>query len=168
MTRNLHSIEFQEQALIKVRERGTRSVQDIANDLNMNVGTLRKWISKSSRKVSASVAVAPLPDDLPAQSWAPAMRLQALLETHAMEPAQLHAWCREKGLFEHQLKSWRDAFCSTPVSDARESKVALRELQGKHEVLQRDLRRKEKALAEAAALLVLQKKFNALWEGEEK
>jgi hypothetical protein len=44
----------------------------------------------------------------------------------------------------------------------------LRELQGKHEVLQRDLRRKEKALAEAAALLVLQKKFTALWEGEEK
>ena len=91
-----------------------------------------------------------------------------MLETHAMEPAQLHAWCREKGLFEHQLKSWRDAFCKAPVSDARESKVALRELQGKHEVLQRDLRRKEKALAEAAALLMLQKKFNALWEGEEK
>lgn len=45
---------------------------------------------------------------------------------------------------------------------------ALRELQVKHEGLQRELRRKEKALAEAAALLVLQKKFNALWEGEEK
>ena len=71
-------------------------------------------------------------------------------------------------MFEHQLKSWRDAFCSTPVSDLRESKAALRELQVKHEDLQRELRRKEKALAEAAALLVLQKKFQALWEGEEK
>jgi hypothetical protein len=39
MTKTFHSIEFQEQALIKVRERGTRSVQDVANDLNMNVGT---------------------------------------------------------------------------------------------------------------------------------
>lgn len=38
----------------------------------------------------------------------------------------------------------------------------------KDEVLQRELVRKEKALAEAAALLVLQKKFQALWEGEEK
>jgi hypothetical protein len=85
-----------------------------------------------------------------------------------MDQAQLHAWCREKGLFEHQLKSWRDAFCSAPVSDSRESKAALRELQVKHEDLQRELRRKEKALAEAAALLVLQKKFRALWEGEEK
>jgi hypothetical protein len=168
MTRILHSIEFQEQALIKVRERGTRSVQDVANDLNMNVGTLRKWISKSNQRVGGGVPVAPLPDDLPAQSWGPAQRFQALLETHVMEPTQLHAWCREKGLFEHQLKSWRDAFCSAPASDSRESKAALRELQGRHEALQRDLRRKEKALAEAAALLVLQKKFHALWEGEEK
>ena len=75
-----------------------------------------------------------------------------------MEPMQLHAWCRQKGLFEHQLKAWRAAFCSAPASDTRESKAALRELQLKHEVLQRDLRRKEKALAEAAALLVLAKK----------
>jgi len=53
MTKIFHSIEFQEQALIKVRERGTRSVQDVANDLNMNVGTLRKWTSKSNRRVAA-------------------------------------------------------------------------------------------------------------------
>jgi transposase-like protein len=162
MTKIFHSIEFQEQALIKVRERGTRSVQDVANDLNMNVGTLRKWISKSNRKVVATAPRALLPDDLPAQSWGTAQRFQALLETYAMSQTQLHAWCREKGLFEHQLKAWRDAFCSATASDSRESKTALRELQAKHEVLQRDLRRKERALAEAAALLVLQKKFQAL------
>ncbi|WP_296907752.1 hypothetical protein [Polaromonas sp.] len=44
----------------------------------------------------------------------------------------------------------------------------MRELQVKHDGLQRELRRKEKALAEAAALLVLQKKFQALWADEEK
>ena len=167
MTKIFHSIEFQEQALIKVRERGTRSVQDVANDLNMNVGTLRKWTSKSNRKVVSGEPGARLPDDLPAQSWVTAQRFQALLETHAMPAIQLHAWCREKGLFEHQLKAWREAFCSVPASDTRESKLALRELQVKHEVLQRDLRRKEKALAEAAALLVLQKKFQALLGDED-
>ena len=167
MPKIFHPIEFQEQALIKVRERGTRSVQDIATDLNMNVGTLRKWTTKSNRKVQAGEPAARLPEDLPAQSWGPAQRLQALLETHAMEPMQLHAWCRQKGLFEHQLKAWRAAFCSAPASDTRESKAALRELQLKHEVLQRDLRRKEKALAEAAALLVLQKKFQALLGDED-
>ena len=118
MSRNLHSIEFQEQALIKVRGRGTRSVQDVANDLHMTVGTLRKWLSKSNQaKGGVSEPAVQLPDDLPAQSWGPAQRLQALLETHAMSQTQLHTWCREKGLFEHQLKVWRDAFCSAPASD---------------------------------------------------
>lgn len=166
MTKIFHSIQFQEQALSKVRERGPRSVQDVANDLNMSVGTLRKWISKSNQKAAGNTHSAQLPQNLPALSWLPAQRLQALLETHALAPAQLSAWCREKGLFEHQLQSWRDAFCT--ASESRESKAALRELQVRHEGLQRELRRKEKALAEAAALLVLQKKFHALWEGEEK
>jgi len=168
MNRNLHTIEFREQALIKVRARGTRSVQDVANDLHMAVGTLRKWLSKSNQeKGEVSELAAQLPDDLPAQSWGAAQRLQALLETHAMSQTQLHAWCREKGLFEHQLKAWRDAFCSAPASDSRETKAALRELQTKHEGLQRELRRKEKALAEAAASLVLQKKFQALLGDED-
>ncbi len=45
--------------------------------------------------------------------------------------------------------------------------MALRELQTRNEGLQRDLRRKDRALAEAAALLVLQKKFQAFWEDGE-
>lgn len=168
MSRNLYSIEFQEQALVKVRDRGTRSVLDVADDLHMSVGTLRKWIGKSNQtKGEMGDPAVKLPDDLPVQSWGPAQRLQALLETHAMTQTQLHAWCREKGLFEHQLKAWRDAFCSAPASDSRESKAALRELQARHETLQRELRRKEKALAEAAALLVLQKKFQALLGDED-
>ena len=92
----------------------------------------------------------------------------ALNQTYAMSETQLHAWCREKGLFAHQLKAWGEAFCSATAPESRESKTALRELQVKHDGLQRELRRKERALAEAAALLVLQKKFQALWEDEEK
>ena len=168
MTTTRHSIEFQEQALSKVRQRGTRSVQDVANDLNMPVGTLRKWLSKSNRKGEVGKPVSDLPADLPAQSWSPAQRLLALNQTHGMPETQLHAWCREKGLFDHQLKAWGEAFCSATVSESREARTALRELQVKHDGLQRELRRKEKALAEAAALLVLQKKFQALWEDEEK
>ena len=134
----------------------------------MSEGTLRKWVSNSSRKAMASTPAATLPSDVAAQLWSPAQRLLALHETHALTGEDLHAWCRHKGLFEHQLKAWREAFCSAAGPESRESKTALRELQVKHEKLQRELSRKEKALAEAAALLVLQKKYQALWEGEEK
>ena len=158
MTTNRHSIEFQEQALSKARQRGTRSVQDVANDLNMPVGTLRKWLSKSNQKYEVADPAAQLPDDLPAQSWSPAQRLLALNQTYGMPETQLHAWFREEGLFDHQLKAWGEAFCSATAPESREARAALRELQVKHDGLQREPRRKEKALAEAAALLVLAEK----------
>lgn len=167
MNRNHHSPEFQEQALSKLRSRGTRSVHDVAEELHMSAGTLRKWWSRSNRSVAAVTPVAELPSDLAADAWSPAQRLLALQHTHGLTGSELHAWCREQGLFEHQLIAWRDAFCVTAAPEARESKLALRELQTRYENLQRELRRKEKALAEAAALLVLQKKFQALWEDGE-
>ena len=44
----------------------------------------------------------------------------------------------------------------------------LRDLKDENVKLKRDVARKDKALAEAAALLILQKKFRALWEQEDK
>ena len=72
---------------------------------------------------------------------------------------------------------WRDAFCAVQqpsvagAAQQRLAHTALRELQGRHDQLQLEIRRKDRALAEAAALLVLQKKFQALvlqLEGEDK
>lgn len=165
--RNRYSKEFQEQALLKARDRGDRSLQAIADELNMSNGTLSKWTSESKRKVGASAPSEGLPSDGSAASWSAEQRLLALNETHGLKGAALHTWCRERGVFEHQLQAWRGAFCAA-APESRESKTALRELQIKHDKLQRELNRKEKALAEAAALLVLQKKFQMLWEGEEK
>ena len=167
MNRNQHSDEFREQALSKVRHRGTRSVRDIAEELNMSAGTLRKWWARSNVSVVVGAPAAELPSELPAESWSAAQRLLALHKTHGLSGAALHAWCREKGLFEHQLITWRDAFCAVTSPESRESKLAVRELQTRNDGLQRELRRKEKALAEAAALLVLQKKFRAMWADEE-
>lgn len=168
MKRNRHSTEFREQALSKVRQRGSRTVEDVARELNMSLGTLWKWLANAKLVDSAGAPQAELPAEVAAQSWSPAQRLLALQETHPLSGPELHAWCRERGLFEHQLKAWRAAFCAPPAPESRESKSALRELQVKHDGLQRELRRKERALAEAAALLVLQKKYQALWEDEEK
>jgi len=159
-----HSPEFKEQALLKARHRGTRSVQSVAGELNMSPGTLKRWLQDSGKAgelaPGASVAL-----DGPAASWSPSQRLTALQESYALSDAALGAWCRERGLFEHQLKQWRDAFCTPAVPASREASGAFRELQRQHEQLQRELRRKEKALAEVAALLVLQKNFQALLEG---
>ena len=112
MNRNQHSDEFRAQALSKVRLRGTRSVRDIADELNMSAGTLRKWLSKSNGAAAQPASTAELPIELPAQAWSAAQRLLALHQTHGLAGTELNTWCREKGLFEHQLVSWRDAFCA--------------------------------------------------------
>ncbi len=123
----------------------------------MSTGTLRKWWARSNRSAPEAMPAAELPGELPADAWSAGQRLLALHETHGLADADLHAWCREKGLFEHQLVAWREAFCAV-APESRESKLALRELQARHEGLQRELRRKEKALAEAAAFAGAAKK----------
>jgi len=100
------------------------------------------------------------------QDWTSEQRLQALLDTNALAPEALNAWCRERGIFAHQLQAWKAEFSAPakPPADAGE----LRKLKGELTNLQRELTRKDKALSEAAALLVLQKKYQALWEDEDK
>jgi hypothetical protein len=67
----------------------------------------------------------------------------------------------------HHLAKWRADFCTVSAADNRRgSAQELRDLKQANVQLQRELKRKEKALAEAAALLVLQKKYRALFEGE--
>ena len=96
MIRNQHSDAFREQALSKVRQRGTRSVSDIAEELNMSAGTLRKWWGRSNRAVVESTPTAQLPCALAAESWSAPQRLLALQETHGLSGPALHAWCREQ------------------------------------------------------------------------
>ena len=151
-----HAKEFKEQVLRRNRERGDRTQQSIAQELNISLGTLKGWV-----KLAAASA-----RGLPAIAWSATERLRALNESHALDGEALHAWCRQKGLYAHQLQAWREAFCAGPQAATRDSPTALRELQSKHDLLQRQLLRKDKALAEAAALLVLQKKFQALWADE--
>ena len=163
MQRNHHSPEFIEQALLKARTRGTRTLESVAAELNMSLGTLKGWLKRSRHTGPAS-----LPADMPALQWTPAQRLLALHESHALQGPALHAWCRERGLFEHQLIQWREIFCTATqpaavsAAEQRAANTAMRELQSRHDQLQRQMRRKDRALAEAAALLVLQKKFQAL------
>ena len=156
-----YSESFIEQALVKVYARGGRTIRSVSEDLNVNHFTLKNWMRMKSGKPSGLATKEKRPQD-----WSAAEQLIALHESHGLSGESLHAWCREKGLFAHHLSSWRAAFCT----DGKLAPVTreLRTLKDENDQLKRELVRKEKALAEAAALLMLQKKFRALWEGEDK
>lgn len=163
--RKQYSDAFIEQALTKVYSRGdNRTIRDVAEEMNVSYVTLKNWVKrKSLDDVSASAAKEKRPED-----WKRDEQLDALLETHGLSDEALHAWCRAHGIFSYHLDSWRTGFVTqavaTPVAEGR----VLKALKNENEELKADLLRKEKALAEAAALLVLQKKFRALWDNADK
>ena len=78
MTKNRYSREFENQALVKVRERADKSVGTIAQELGMSEGTLRKWVTNANRKERAATPEAALPIDVAASAWSAAQRLLAL------------------------------------------------------------------------------------------
>lgn len=151
---------FRQQALEKVYTRGSRTVIAVADELNMNPYTLKNWMKSHKETTPSSDGIAgKRPHD-----WSPAERLEVLLDSHGLDEAALSIFCREKGIFPHHLQQWRAAFEGGPSSASKVNPAALRDLKETNKTLARELRRKDKALAEAAALLVLQKKYQALWE----
>lgn len=99
------------------------------------------------------------PDD-----WTPQEKLEAVLEASGVADADLGLWLRRKGLKEEHLRLWRASALSG--MGARPQRVSAEDRK-RIKVLERELRRKEKALAETAALLVLQGKMEALWAEED-
>jgi transposase-like protein len=154
---------FIEQALVKVFSRGSKSIKAVADELNVNHHTLKYWMKNKSVTASAAAGA----KEKRPQDWTSAEQFVALQQTHGLAPEALQAWCREKGIFPHHLTSWQAAFCA-PTKDAVAGTAELRLLKQENEKLKRDVLRKDKALAEAAALLILQKKFRALWDDEDK
>ena len=91
-------------------------------------------------------------------------------ETANLSESQLSEYCREKGLFPEQVKAWKAACLDGMASgEARQLRDQQSRKQDRKRIrqLEKELNRKEKALAETAALLALRKKLNALWDDSE-
>ena len=101
-----------------------------------------------------------------AAEWSSADKFGVVLETASFNEAELAQYCRSKGLFVEQVSQWREV-CQQANAAPSELNRELRE-QSKSDrkeikQLKKDLQRKEKALAEAAALIILRKKAQAIW-----
>lgn len=103
------------------------------------------------------------PDD-----WTPQEKLAAVMEAAGVADADLGLWLRRKGLKEEHLRQWQAALGerAAAVFAPREQRASAEDRK-RIKQLERELKRKEKALAETAALLVLQGKMEALWAEED-
>jgi transposase-like protein len=100
------------------------------------------------------------------QDWSAEEKLAAVLEAAALSDEGLGAFLRSRGLHEAQLQQWREQMISglnpSPMQRGKKAPETKRVRE-----LEKELRRKDKALAETAALLVLKKKAQAIWGDED-
>ena len=99
--------------------------------------------------------------------WTPEQKLLAVIDCESMDEERLSAYCREKGIFPHHVELWRKEFTEGSEKTASESRAQIKQLKDENKHLKKELERKEKALAETAALLVLKKKVDRIWEDKE-
>lgn len=103
--------------------------------------------------------------------WTPERRFSVVLETATLSEMDLADYCRRMGLFVEQVKEWRMISVKAhemKMTENLRTDKALRETRSRLRELEKELLRKDKALAEAAALLMLREKFNALWDNSEE
>ena len=152
-----YSGTFKNRAIEKALSRGDGvSILQIANDIGVARGTLYHWIGKS-HKTAATRSF--MPEKRP-QDWCEAEKLQAIIEAGPMDEENLNSYCRRNGIYKHHIEQWKADMTSTkPNPDKAENKV----LRLENKQLKKELQRKEKALAEAAAIIILQKKVKEIW-----
>ena len=104
------------------------------------------------------------------ERWSTQDRFSIVIETAALSEIELAAYCRSKGLYVEQVQAWRDACMQANggvAEQANQLQKNNREKDRQIKKLSQELRRKESALAETAALLVLRKKASAIWGDNE-
>ena len=140
------------------------SVEDLAEELDASYSSICRWLKAAAIEEDKDVEQNEEPICLPKpekmkrpQDWSPEEKLAAVLEAASLSDAELGAFLRNKGLHEAHLQQWREQMLDdlkpVPVQNKKNASDSKRIRK-----LEKDLRLKEKALAETAALLVLKKK----------
>ena len=156
-----YSAERKEAILRRMMPPENKPVSELARETGITEQTLYTW-----RRQLKSQGVAVPGDGKNAEEWSSEDKFAVVLETAAMSAAELSAYCRRKGLFAEQIAAWRQACRAANANAAQVGKSQREQSKGDQKrirVLEKELNRKEKALAEVAALLVLRKKVQAIW-----
>lgn len=166
MSYNKYPKEMKEAIIARMIE-GDETVTDIQRDTGVGINTLYRWRDKALNQKGLSATT----KYKNADKWNSQDKFIVVLETANLSEIEFSAYCREKGIYPEQVKEWKEA-CINANDDTKErnSKASkeLREERRAKEKLEKELARKEKALAEAAALLVLRKKADAIWGTDEE
>jgi transposase len=162
-----YSEEFKEKIVQKMMPPNAISISQIRRETGVSEPTLHSWRNKVRGKGKAVPA-----DPSNPEQWSGQDKLSVVIETAPLNEQELSEYCRRKGLYVEQVARWKEAAIAGNDSSERlfdAERRDWRKQKAKVRELEKELRRKEKALAEAAALLMLKKKVQVIWadRGEE-
>lgn len=158
---NKYSKEFKSSIIARLLPPQNVSVPDMVKETGIPRDTLYTW-KRQYRNVQGEPATG---QNQQTGSFTNAEKLSVVIETAGLSEVEVGEYCRRKGFYPEQITGWKTAFVQGATAAISKSEREQRkELIETIKQLEKELNRKDKALAETAALLVLQKKFQALWE----
>jgi transposase-like protein len=142
------------------------SATALAEEVGVSQNTLSRWLREAR-------TLKPMDNDKTNSTgkakdphrWTAAEKLRIVNEAAALSDEELGAFLRREGLHEALLAEWRktatDAFKNAKKKRSTRTPEARRIKE-----LERELLRKDRALAEVTALLALKKKVQEIWGDE--
>ncbi len=163
-----HTVGFKARMVRRMAGLEGISANALSQEIGITQPTLSRWL-RDARNVS-SMTSASDPSNKSSKNprqWTAEEKLQAVVQASQLSEADLGVFLRREGLHASDLETWRKATLTAlgglpkkrgPKNSAEKKKIRS---------LERDLHRKDRALAEVTALMVLQKKLKALWGDED-
>lgn len=145
----------------KAVSRNGQSITDIASENGVGVSTLNKWLKvfRETHGVEGEgrKGLVGLPASL-------LERFKHIQATFGQDAVTVGAYCRRHGIYPHELSEWENSFMkNADQKNLPKSHAELKALRAENKALRRAIMRKDKALAETVALLVLKKKALQIW-----
>lgn len=153
-----YSHEFKENVVKKAISRG--NVREVAEETGVAAWSIYQWIKQFK---SGNIKT----DETGPKGYSLNKKQMLLLEAQSIPEDNQGEWLRKNGLHSDHLNKWKDEIFDM-MNNKNEDKIVIRKLKEKNKALEKEINRKDKALAEVTALLALKKKLNHLWEDEER
>jgi transposase-like protein len=156
-----YSQSFKEKVLKRILPPGNESVIAVAKELGVSDVSIYSWRRKLKNGTLGNDAnVSPL-------SRSMTEKLQMILEGSKVSKDKTGEWLRANGLHSEHLHQFEQEIIELVAGKKETEKIVIRELKKENIRLEKELNRKDKTIAELAALITLKKKLNVLWEERE-
>lgn len=145
------------------------SIAQLARDENIAEQTLYNW--RNQAKQQAKQQGKTVPTNQKTQELSPETKLTIIIDTAKLNETELAEYCRNKGLYPEQIAQWKAQSLTGFSTNEQQTALGRKQHQTDQKQikqLKQEIKRKDKALAEAAAILILRKKLNALWGEDEE